>query len=47
MSDCKLKTEIKTIYFLNKTDYKIVDGEFKIKRKYGKFNREIYKYELK
>ena len=41
MDNCKDNYSIKNIIVFNKSDLKFVDGEMKLKRKYGKFTRPV------
>jgi hypothetical protein len=48
MSKCKANLNITGYFFINDSDLKFTkDGQIKVKRKYGKFKREVYKFEGK
>lgn len=40
--NCKAINGIKKIYVINRKDVKFESGVMKIKRKYGKFKRDVY-----
>lgn len=40
---CNTSNNIKAVYFIGVNDVKVVNGELKIKRKYGKFKRVVTK----
>jgi hypothetical protein len=42
MKECKEGIG-KVLYISKSTDWKVKDGELVLKRKYGKFKREVYK----
>jgi hypothetical protein len=41
MDNCKDNYSIKNIIVFNSSDLKFVDGEMRLKRKYGKFTRPV------
>ena len=45
---CKDTLKVKYVLFINPSDIKKTDdGSFQLKRKYGKFKREVKRYDYK
>jgi hypothetical protein len=44
---CKNLGNIKSIQVINQSDIVYEDGKLRMKRKYGKFKREVYNLDLK